>query len=152
MINMIKTIFNEFEYKTFDGVFVHDDTIILQLEQIFVKSHQKGIKEKNGNKITIARDIISLLVNQTCKNDYEGINTKTVSTLYIGSDGATLELYQEQHYQGISTDKVDTIDIYNDRITYELTINNTIINENDHHRNYTEEVNEEMKLKIKYDI
>ena len=39
MINMIKTIFNEFEYKTFDAVFVHDDTIILQLEQIFVKSH-----------------------------------------------------------------------------------------------------------------
>ena len=55
---------------------MHKDEIILQSKQISVKSHEKSIKEKNINKIAISSDTISLLTNQTYKNDYKGINKK----------------------------------------------------------------------------
>ena len=61
---------------------MHKDEIILQSKQISVKSHEKSIKEKNINKIAISSDTISLLTNQTYKNNYKGINKKKL-VLYI---------------------------------------------------------------------
>ena len=61
---------------------MHKDEIILQSKQISVKNHEKGITEKNINKIAISSDKISLLTNQTYKNDYKGIN-KNKLVLYI---------------------------------------------------------------------
>ena len=61
---------------------MHKDEIILQSKQISVKNHEKGITEKNINKIAISSDTISLLTNQTYKNDYKGIN-KNKLVLYI---------------------------------------------------------------------
>ena len=81
-INIIKTIFYEFEYKKIDNVTMRKDEIILQSKQISVKNLEKGITEKNINKIAISSDTISLLTNQTYKNDYKGIN-KNKLVLYI---------------------------------------------------------------------
>ena len=125
-------ICKEFIYKDFDVLHVDKSSIKLILEETSVKG-----------------DMISLYKRNIYENDHQEIYTEKVDTIDIDNECIQLEWYIIQDYQETHTEKGKSVSIFTDEIRYD-----SLIIQNDHHRDYTKEVKEEMEYrnKIRYII
>ena len=116
---------------------------------ILEQTSVKGYTKKKVNKITVEGDMISLYKRNIYENDHQEIYTEKVDTIDIDKECIQLESYIIQDYQETHTEKGKSISIFTDEIRYD-----SLIIQNDHHRDYTKEVKEEMEYrnKIRYII
>ena len=142
MISTIKMILKdflckEFIYKDFNVSYTDNESITLTAKQTSVKGY-------TNNKISIIniwKDLISLSIKNIYEDDYQEIYTNKDSSINIDNNSIKLESYIIQDYQGTHTEKGESIHILTDEVRY----NSLIIRYE--HRDYTKEVNEEMKYK-----
>ena len=142
MISTIKMILKdflckEFIYKDFNVSYTDNESITLTAKQTSVKGY-------TNNKISIIniwKDLISLSMKNIYEDDYQEIYTNKDSSININNNSIKLGSYIIQDDQGTHTEKGESIHILTDEVRY----NSLIIRYE--HRDYTKEVNEEMKYK-----
>ena len=146
MIEITKMLLDDFTYEEFIHAgfkteYASKSMIILKSEQAPVKDCKEGFTKKNVKTIFISDDAISLNKKVIYENDYQNNHTEKLNSIFTGNKDFQLESYVEQNYQGICSEKYESISTSVDEIRYESKITRK------DPRDYTKDVNEEMKSK-----
>ena len=146
MIKITKMLLDDFTYEEFIHAgfkteYASKGMIILKSEQAPVKGCKEGFTKKNVKTIFISDDAISLNKKVIYENDYQNNHTEKLNSIFTGNKDFQLGSYVEQNYQGICSEKYESISTSVDEIRYESKITRK------DPRDYTKDVNEEMKSK-----